>query len=701
MPSSSPDSPTYIRGRGPRRGASAEPSDGMRTGLAGEPAEAGALLALKGRDGDRDWQFVYDGSVAPAVSSNRVSIYRGTLLCSGMFPRAAVAKVFNVRGGGRLSAVKKAGMAFASGAGPAFCYSNCALDGGFGGEVLVEQDGGVSLREVLACPGTAVPGPAAGKPLFPDGAPREPVVRKVFFDVMAHLRALHAAGYAHCDVRPGNVVVRRFGPRPDDVRATLIDFESLEELGAGYPGYVNEYFADARRYLGRDPLPLEMDVYYAHMLRAQLLAGEAACTPDVARACEEALAGAGGSPAFALAGAGEGAGGRRLRGAGPGDFDALARGLDLVPVGDLALDKVPRLAAACGYLDYLACRTVREDFEGGDRLVGVSLQATGASLSSAGELDRLAVLATRCLYELRDACDGRVDLARFERWAREEGHALPDVRALGFADLEDAVRCIRDRGKIPGIEVDHRGDLLLVSEQVRAKQRINRTGKDRIAGRALDLIRACVDEGRDFREARACRPRSVYVDGGSTTEPVVEGLCRLIEAGRLAGLRIVTPSVHHACRISECFMDLGYDDRFDDVALYMAGGLVRPGTQSTVSQALGIKNQVAVLASTLGSRSGGLSRRRFDLALVGASRLGSDGSVTVTGGVSAENKRPALEAHSVYLVLDGTKLQDPPFAHEVANLGRSGNLQVITDADASNEVLRALQGRFPGRVHTV
>lgn len=715
MPSSQPTS------EAPRAGLPARPTAENRA--FGPVAPVAAMSTLCGCDDGTAWRFFYDDASAPIVSSERVTIHRGTVLLEGAFPVPAVAKEFNTVGGVRASAVKKAGMALASGAGPSFCYSNCdGLTGRPGAPartVLVEQDCGVSLRDALADPALRIPGPGGGKPLFPPGADRAAVVDKVFFDVCAHMRALHLAGYAHGDIRPNNIALRRFGQRAQDVRATLIDFESLGELGVPAGGFVNEYSDHARAYLGRLPLLLEADVYYAHMVRAQLELGEAEVSEKAVRACEEGLAREGfvagepgpGAPAVApVAGIGPSvsvapstgvpsAPARSLCDADARTFDALAARLGLASVADLPPRELPKLYAACGYLDYLGLREVRERSEAGAGLVEVRPVRAQAPLDARALLDRLAVLVTNCVYELRDTGDGHVTCERFESWAREGGRALPDLQALGFSDTATAVRAVWRQGRIPGIDLDCRDTLSLVSEQVRAKQRINRAGKDRIAAYALDLVCACVREQRDFRTAAPRRrPKVVFVDGGSTTEPIVDGLCRLISQGGLTGLRIVTPSVRHAAQISECFMDCGYDDHFDDVALYVAGGLVRPGTQSTVSQAIGIKNQVENLRRALGAREGAFARPRFDLAFVGASRVGSDGVVTNTGGVSVENKLPALDAVRAYLVLDSTKICDPAFDHPVCDLATSPNVSVITNVNASNQVLAELARRFPGRI---
>lgn len=645
--------------------------------------------ALRVDDGGRVWTFLYDDAARPVASSGRVEVYRGTVLAEGESPRRAVAKVLkHAQAGARSVAVMNAGIALASGAGPAFLYSNCEHDNA---TVLVEEDCGVSLRDVLGDPSMRIPGPGAAKPLFPPGAESTyaAVTRKIYFDLCAHMAALHMAGHAHCDIRPGNIALRRFGPRPDDVRATLIDFETLAPLTGGFPAVHNEYLPHVRDYLGRDPLPLEMDIAYAVMALCQLERREYALTPEVVQAFGHRL-----DDGFKLAHPGQHG---CLRDVGSRDFRVLGEQLGLVPIADMRVPEVPKFYAVAGHLDYLGCRWLREMSERSNDLVEAGLRCPDEAAARAACVDRLVELVTNCVYELREEGDGRISLARFARWVHDGAHELPEPHALGAASIEDAVRAAWHAGRLPGIDIDHRATMSLVSEQVRAKQRINKVGKERIATLAIDLIVQCVRGERDFASLRSSAPKTVFVDGGSTTQEIVEGLCELIAQGSLANVRIVTPSVRHAARLSECFMDKGFDDHYDAVSLYVAGGLVRPGTQSTISQAIGIKNQVSVLRGALG-RKGRLGASRFDVAFLGASRLSTNGVVTTTGGVSLENKFPALEARSPYVVLDSTKVQDPPFEHVLTSLDANPNVRVIVDRNDANEVLSEVVRRFGERI---
>ena len=93
--------------------------------------------------------------------------------------------------------------------------------------IVVEEDAGVSLSEAVF---SHVPVPGAGgsgsAPLAPIGSAERAVENdKVIFDVMCQLYNMHRHGMFHLDAKPENICVRRYGPDPRDIRATLIDFD--------------------------------------------------------------------------------------------------------------------------------------------------------------------------------------------------------------------------------------------------------------------------------------------------------------------------------------------------------------------------------------------------------------------------------------------------------------------------------------------
>lgn len=95
---------------------------------------------------------------------------------------------------------------------------------------LVEEDLGVSLADMIG-EGAAAPHIEAGRRgvrLAPVGsAERTRQVAKIAFDIGAELTPLHEHGAFYLDLKPSNVCVRAYGNAPTDIRAGLIDFESL------------------------------------------------------------------------------------------------------------------------------------------------------------------------------------------------------------------------------------------------------------------------------------------------------------------------------------------------------------------------------------------------------------------------------------------------------------------------------------------
>lgn len=95
---------------------------------------------------------------------------------------------------------------------------------------LVEEDLGVSLADMIG-EGAAAPHIEAGRRgvrLAPVGsAERTRQAAKIAFDIGAELALLHEHGAFYLDLKPSNVCVRAYGNAPADIRAGLIDFESL------------------------------------------------------------------------------------------------------------------------------------------------------------------------------------------------------------------------------------------------------------------------------------------------------------------------------------------------------------------------------------------------------------------------------------------------------------------------------------------
>ena len=237
------------------------------------------------------------GSLSPLVSSGRKRVFRGELMTAGREARSAVAIEFVSPDasyyGREVAALSRCSLL---GVGPAvYDVAATCVDPGGAHAVIVEEDAGASLESaVFDC--ASVPG-ADAAPLAPVGsAAREIESEKIVFDLLVQLHALHGHGLYHRDVRPANVCVRRFGPRPQDIRAFLVDHELVTstddaDVPAVARGYDETLFSALPRSLatGRPRgtvTSLMRDLGYLAALRFELATGRPAremTAGDVAR----------------------------------------------------------------------------------------------------------------------------------------------------------------------------------------------------------------------------------------------------------------------------------------------------------------------------------------------------------------------------------------------------------------------------------
>lgn len=160
--------------------------------------------------------------------------------------------------------------------------------------VIIEEDAGISLEDAIFC-GAGIPearsrsgaakAPAhisastadllsqlsalssgsmqlAGlRPLHPLGTlERAKENAKIMFDVLCQAANMHERGIFHRDLRAANVCVKRYGPDPEDIRATVIDFEMSSGIGDGEPEaraktYYDALFRDLPQSLGLGSAP--------------------------------------------------------------------------------------------------------------------------------------------------------------------------------------------------------------------------------------------------------------------------------------------------------------------------------------------------------------------------------------------------------------------------------------------------------------
>ena len=235
------------------------------------------------------WAFEYDPTQVPLTSSSRKRVYQGD------FSRASQSQVIPARAvafvedsleayGAECAAM---GQLASVGVGPrlfAIAYVPIGLSHNRS-PILIEEDAGLNLarmisqlttranrseelvQQVLHAPGTSQ---------------YETECLKIAYDVRAQLMNAHAHNVYHQDLRAENVCVRRFGPNPGDIRATVIDFE----LGTGAQGgtpraraslYHTLFHTIPSRLAGAPltikPSPLETDMAYLAAFEYQLARG--------------------------------------------------------------------------------------------------------------------------------------------------------------------------------------------------------------------------------------------------------------------------------------------------------------------------------------------------------------------------------------------------------------------------------------------
>ena len=169
----------------------------------------------------------YRADAAPVVSSERKVLYRGEFVDMAGVRTDAVLTTF--RDAATASyAVELACLARNSviGVGPRLLCPYVSQGACTRELALVEEYAGVSLERAISdgVPIDAEQGPAA--PLAAPGTDmRAREARKICFDVLVQLADMHGSRVYHRDLRAANVCVKRYGSAPEDLHATIIDFE--------------------------------------------------------------------------------------------------------------------------------------------------------------------------------------------------------------------------------------------------------------------------------------------------------------------------------------------------------------------------------------------------------------------------------------------------------------------------------------------
>jgi hypothetical protein len=244
------------------------------------------------------WEFVYDPYQVPKKSSRQKLVYRGVFSTRGDSPVAARALVY-----------KRAGLAaFGSecanlrlltsiGVGPRLlAITQGDLDCGVSIDpVILEQDAGQSLATVLERSHDGCR--AAGDVTLAPIGTRDRTLQnaKIMYDIYVQVMNAHRAGVYHRDLRCENVCVRRIGPAPQDIRATVIDFDlCVGSMGAYLAARAPLYqtlFEEIPMVLGSSqlsitPNSLELDMAYLAALQYHVERGELCLNGNMHEECE-------------------------------------------------------------------------------------------------------------------------------------------------------------------------------------------------------------------------------------------------------------------------------------------------------------------------------------------------------------------------------------------------------------------------------
>lgn len=238
-------------------------------------AEDGSVAAANGA-----WVFEYDKSQTPLQSSERKQIFTGAFTAGRQDEPVQARALAYGNGYMREFGMECAtlGLLTSLGVGPrllAITQANIGV-GATTRPIIIEADVGENLAGLI----TGV-GADGARGVLHETCTRERDIEnsKILHDIFTQVINAHGGSVYHRDLRCENVCVRRFGPMPEDIKATLIDFE----LGAGLDG--GEPRARARLYstlftaipsllagahMTINPNPFELDMGYLAALHYHL-----------------------------------------------------------------------------------------------------------------------------------------------------------------------------------------------------------------------------------------------------------------------------------------------------------------------------------------------------------------------------------------------------------------------------------------------
>jgi len=199
-------------------------------------------------------------------------------------------------------------------------------------------------------------------------------------------------------------------------------------------------------------------------------------------------------------------------------------------------------------------------------------------------------------------------------------------------ELESVLSSAVRRNLIPGLVYDG-FSLFLLEEHAGWKAEIQHHRKVKVGRKAVSLIQ---------------NGMKIILDAGSTIEELVRPLCKKIENRALTRVTFATTSINIAGMISDCCVQMGFDDDFSAVQLYVPGGQVRPNTQAIIPTDRAAHGQIQTLADHLGG---------FDLAFIGTNGIDAKAGFTTHDNTEALNKMDlARAARQRVIVGDSSKI---------------------------------------------
>jgi len=242
---------------------------------------------------------------------------------------------------------------------------------------------------------------------------------------------------------------------------------------------------------------------------------------------------------------------------------------------------------------------------------------------------------------------------------------------LDAADFASLLSTVVQRNLVPGLHFD--GDeLFVVEEHSSWKSALQRQKKELIAKRLAGLVR---------------NGASVFIDAGSTSEQLVQIICRRIETRAITRLTVATTSISIADMISDCCVKMGFDDDFSAVKLFVPGGQVRPGTQAIIPLAEEQRSQIDQIADVVGG---------FDLAVLGVNGVDIRAGFTTHEPTEALNKIQMIASAKRALIAgDSSKVG---ISLECAFASFEDEVSYVVDNDPANDLLQELASRFSDKL---